>query len=106
MRGQPARSERERVAGGHEVTVSEVAAHSREVEHAMRGQWLREKRTGGDRKVVRHRHDLEVVTERAGDDLDDLADAEHFFVADVEDLPGGGVGASTASSSACARFSV
>ena len=92
MRHQPVRGARQRVASGHEVAVAEVAAQSREVEHAMRGQWLRKERTGGHGKVVGHRDDLELVVERGRDDLHHLADAEHLLVADVEDLPGGGVG--------------
>ncbi len=58
----------------------------------MRGQRLREERTGGHGEVVGHRDDLELVAQRAGDDLHHLADAQHLLVADVEDLPGGGVG--------------
>ena len=58
----------------------------------MSRQRLREQRARRHGKVVGHRHELELVIERGGDDLDDLADAQHLLVADVEDLPRGGIG--------------
>ena len=57
----------------------------------MRGERLREERPGRQREVVRHRHDLELVVERGGNDLDDLAHRQHLLVADVEHLARGGV---------------
>ena len=58
----------------------------------MRGQRLREERTGRDGEVVGHRDDLEFVVQRGRDDLHHLADTEYFLVADVEDLPRGCIG--------------
>ncbi len=50
----------------------------------MRRQRLREQRSSRHREVVRHRHDLERVIERARDDLDDLPHREHLVVRRVE----------------------
>ena len=80
------------VRAGHEVVVAEVVPDAAEVEHAVRRQRLREQRPGRHRELVRHRHDLELVIERGGDQLDDLADRQHLLVADVEDLARGRVG--------------
>ena len=54
----------------------------------MGRQRLGEQRAGRHRQLERQRHDLELVVERGGDQLDDLADRQHLLVADVEHLPG------------------
>ena len=58
----------------------------------MGGQRLRQQRSGRQREVVRHRDQLQLVVERAGDDLDHLPDRQHLLVRRVEHLAGRRIG--------------